>query len=116
MSQKQLASFLLRCAIASVFVYAAVASFLTPDNWIGFFPIFLRHLFLQNILLGGFSVYELVLALWLLSGKYTFFAAIFSALTLSGVVIFNLDQLDIVFRDFAIILAAASLAVFTYKK
>lgn len=116
MDRKTLAFFLWRTAIASVFAYAAIASFLTPDNWIGYFPEFLRHLVPQNILLGGFSLYELALAVWLLSGKLTFYAAVLAAITLIGIVSFNIAQLDIVFRDFAIILSAASLAMFTFKK
>src|SRR5690348_2761368 len=110
MSKNQLGFLLLRIGIASAFIYAAVASLLTPDNWIGYYPIFLRHLLPQNLLLGGFAFYELVLAVWLILGKYTFFASILSALTLSSVVIFNLGQIDIVFRDVAIIFAAISLA------
>ena len=116
MNQKTVAIFLLRAAIASVFFYAAIASFITPDNWVGYFPIFLRHMIPQGLLLPGFSVYELALAMWLLSGKYIFYAAILACITLLGIIIFNIDQLDIVFRDFAIILSAASLAVFSYKK
>jgi uncharacterized membrane protein YphA (DoxX/SURF4 family) len=116
MKYNRLAFFFLRAAIASVFAYAAIGSFLTPDNWIGFFPSFLRQLVPQPLLLSGFSVYELFLAVWLLSGKYTFYAAILAALTLSGIIVFNYDQLDIIFRDFAIILSAISLAIFTYKK
>lgn len=116
MNQKTFAFFLLRSAIASVFVYAAIASFVTPDNWIGYFPLFLRHIIPQSMLLTVFSVYELILAVWLLGGKFIFFAAVLAAVTLSGIIIFNIDQLDIVFRDFTVILAALSLAVFTYKK
>jgi uncharacterized membrane protein YphA (DoxX/SURF4 family) len=116
MNQKSFAFFLLRAAIASVFAYASIASFITPDNWIGYFPLFLRHLVPQPILLTGFSLYEFALAVWLLSGRFTFYAAILSLLTLSGIIVFNITQLDIVFRDFAIILSAASLAVFSYKK
>lgn len=116
MNQKAFAFFLLRSAIASVFVYAAISSFVTPDNWIGYFPLFLRHLIPQSLLLTFFSIYELILAVWLLTGKLTFFAALLAAVTLSGIIVFNIDQLDIVFRDLAIILAALSLATFTYKK
>jgi len=116
MKQNNLALFILRTAIASVFAYAAISSFITPDNWIGYFPSFLRHLIPQNILLTGFSIYELALAVWLLSGKFTFFAALLSVLTLTGIIVVNFDQLDILFRDFAIILSAVSLAVFSYKK
>jgi len=115
-NQKKLAFFLLRAALASVFAYASIASLITPDNWIGYFPPLLRNLVPQHLLLGGFSLYEIILACWLLSGKFTFYAAILSALTLSGIVLFNFSQLDVVFRDFAIILSALSLAVFTYKK
>ncbi|HWY79849.1 MAG TPA: DoxX family membrane protein [Candidatus Sulfotelmatobacter sp.] len=116
MNQKKLAFLFLRAAIASVFAYAAIASLITPDNWIGFFPIFLRHLIPQQILLGGFSFYEIILAVCLALGKFTFFAAILAALTLSGIIVFNFSQIDIVFRDLAIILSALSLATFTYKK
>jgi hypothetical protein len=116
MNQQRFAFFLLRSAIASVFAYAAIASFITPDNWIGFFPIFLSRIVPQNILLTSFSIYELALAVWFLTGKFTFYASLLAILTLSGIIIFNIDQLDIVFRDFAIILSAASLVAFTYKK
>ena len=116
MNQKNVAFFLLRTAIASVFVYAAIASFITPDNWIGYFPVFLRHIVPQNSLLSGFSVYELLLAVWLLWGKFIFYAALLAALTLCGIIISNMGQLDILFRDFAIILCTASLAVFSYQK
>src|SRR5258708_22543227 len=104
MNQKQIAFLLLRIAIASVFTYASIASFVIPDNWIGYFPAFLRHLVPQQILLSGFSLYEIALAIWLLSGKFTFYASILACLTLFGIVVFNFDQLDVVFRDFAIIL------------
>jgi len=115
MKQQTVAFLLLRTAIASVFAYASVASFLSPDNWIGFFPLFLQHAVPENILLNGFSLYEILLAVWLISGKFTFYAAVLSVLTIGGIIVFNLNLLDIVFRDFAIVLAAASLAVFSYK-
>src|SRR5579871_4578312 len=103
--------FFLRAAIASVFAYAAVASFLAPDNWVGYFPVFLRHLIPQQVLLTGFSIYELVLAGWLLSGFQTFFAALLATCTLGGIIFANLSQLDILFRDFAIVLSSLSLAI-----
>jgi len=115
MAQKGLAFILLRAAIASVFIYAAVASFLAPENWIDFFPLFLQNAVPHPFLIDFFSAFELVLAVWLLSGKLTFYAALVAILTLGGIIVFNLSLLDIVFRDFAIILAAASLAGFSYK-
>ena len=116
MKQKNIAFFLLRMAIASVFAYAAISSFITPDNWIGYFPPFLQHLIPQQLLLTGFSLYELLLAVWLLSGFQIFFASVLAALTLVGIIVANFSELDILFRDFAIILSSLSLAVFSYKK
>jgi uncharacterized membrane protein YphA (DoxX/SURF4 family) len=116
MKRETIAYFFLRGAIASVFIYAAIASFFDPDNWIEFFPLFLQQAVPEHILISFFSIYEIILASWLLSGKFTFYAAVLSILTISGIIIFNLSVLDVVFRDFAIVLSAVSLAVFTYKK
>lgn len=116
MNQKNLPDILLRVGLASVFLYAAVASFVKPLSWIGFFPAFMQHVFPGYLILNIFSVYEIVLALWILSGKKVFYAAILAALTLSGIIVFNLTILDIVFRDFAIIFAALALAALNYHK
>lgn len=106
---ENLVSFLLRIGLATVFLYAAVASFLDPLSWIGFFPSFLRDMFDANKLLMFFSVFEIALALWLLSGVRTFFAGLAAAATLSGIILGNLGILDIVFRDVAILFAALAL-------
>ncbi len=106
---------LLRLSIASVFLYAAIASTLAPYNWIGYIPQFLRNIFPGNILLGFFSLYELVLSVWILSRKKTFYAAILAAATLIGIIVSNISQADILFRDFAIFFAALALAVATLE-
>ena len=106
---ENLASFLLRIGLAIVFFYAAVASFLDPLSWIGFFPSFLRDMFDANKLLMFFSVFEIVLALWLLSGYRAFFAGLVAAATLAGIILGNLEILDIVFRDVAILFSALAL-------
>ncbi|MBU6141740.1 hypothetical protein KGO95_01295 [Patescibacteria group bacterium] len=109
------ASFLLRIGLASVFLYAAVASFIEPDAWIGYLPVFLRHIFPANLLLAGFSTYQIVLSLWLLTGKRAFYAALLSALTLVGIIVANIGALDIIFRDFAILFASLALAALSYN-
>lgn len=106
-----LASFFLRVGLAVVFLYAAVASFLEPTSWIGFLPQWLRNIADPNALLWLFSAYEVILALWLLSGKKTYYAAILSGLTLLAIIVFNMGALDIVFRDVAILFMAVALAV-----
>ena len=100
---------LLRLSIVSVFLYAAVATTLQPYNWIGYMPAFLLHLFPSNLLLGGFSLYQVFLSIWILSGWKGRFSAFLAALTLLAIIIANISELDILFRDFAIFFAAAAL-------
>ena len=113
---QRLVSFFLRAGLAIVFLYAAVASFLDPTSWIGFFPEWLRALFPATILRYLFSTYEIVLALWLLKGKQTFYAASLAALTLFSIIIFNTGALDIVFRDVAIFFSALGLVALSYER
>ena len=100
---------LLRAGLALVFLYASVNSFLSPQDWIGYFPQFIRDIVPTSILLPVFSVYELALAAWLLSGLYTKYAALLAAATLAGIVVSNFALLPISFRDMALILAALAL-------
>ncbi len=109
-------SLLLRIGLAFAFLYAAIGSFLAPDSWIGFFPPFLRNIFPPNLLLVGFSVYEILLGLWLLWGGYAFYSASLAVLTLLGIIIPNLGALDIIFRDVGLLFAALGLAVLNYNK
>ena len=113
---KKLAGFILRAGLALTFLYAAIASFLDPSSWVGFLPQFLRDIFPVVFLLTSFSLYELALALWLLSGKQVKYAAILSAVTLFFIMASNLSQLDILFRDVAIFFSAVALAVLELKR
>lgn len=116
MADKQKASqVLLRIGLAFVFFYAVYGSLTAPENWIGYFPQFLRQFFPNNLLLSIFSIYELVLGLWLVWGIKIFYPAILTAMTMIGIVLFNLPVLDVTFRDVAIAFAAAALAVSTKK-
>lgn len=103
------AALLLRVGIAFVFIFAAVSSYLQPLNWIGFFPEFPRSLVPQNVLLGAFSLFELFMGLWLISGKNVFAAAFVSAVSFLGIVLFNLGSLDILFRDIGLFFSALAL-------
>lgn len=109
-------NFLLRLSIASVFLYAAIAATLQPQNWIWYIPQFARNLFPAQMLLRGFSLYQALLSLWIVSGRKTFYAASLASLTFIGIIVANLNVLDVLFRDFAIFFAALALAVGSYKK
>lgn len=106
----QLSALLIRIGLAIVFTYAAVASFINPREWIGFLPPLLTSIFPAEILLQIFSVVELLLAAWLLSGVYVRWAALLAALMLAGIVVSNFQLFSISFRDIALIFAALALA------
>ncbi len=110
-SQHHLVSWLLRIGLAFVFLYAAISSFVNPDAWIGFFPAFLVSIVPAGFLLGGFSVYEIVLALWLLSGRWLMYAGYLAAATFAGIVLTNPGVLDLTFRDVGLFFAALALAL-----
>ena len=110
-----LVSFLLRAGLAVVFLYAAVAAFITPDSWVGFLPSWMKQMFPESVLLAGFSIYEIVLGVWLLSGWRVFAAAVLSALTLGAIVLTNVFAFDIIFRDVAIVAMALALAVMSRR-
>lgn len=116
MSKQKIALILLRVGIAFTFFYAAIFSFLNPNDWIGFFPLFLRDFFSADLLLPAFSFYEIILGFWLLSGKYGFAASLISAATIAGIVIFNLGAFDIIFRDVGLFFATLALTALYYNK
>ena len=115
MSQINIAKLLLRFGLAGTLAYAAVSSFITPTSWIGYFPAFLvdfsSPFMSQEVLLGIFSVAELILAVWLLSGFKAFYAGLCAAGLFAGVFFANLGALDLVFREFGLFFAALALAL-----
>lgn len=102
-------SLLLRAALAFVFLYAAIASFVSPSDWIGYMPRFMRGVVPDEMLLGGFSIAEIGLSLWLLSGLYAKYAALLAAATLAGIVVLNPLLLPITFRDIGLFIVALAL-------
>lgn len=110
----RIAHILLRIGLAFTLAYAAIASFLTPTSWIGFFPVFLvrfsSFFFPQEVLLGMFSTLELFLAVWLLSGFKPILAGICAAGLFAGIFLANIGAMDLVFRDGGLFFAALALA------
>jgi hypothetical protein len=107
---------LLRLAIAFAFLYPAIDGLIHPDNWIDFFPSFMRGGFLSDpTLLLIWGAIEAVIALWILSGKKIFWPSTAATILLCGIVFFNMSLFDLVFRDLAIALTAATLAWYHYR-
>jgi len=116
MQNPKAVSLLMRIGVASTLLYAALASFAAPENWIGYFPPFIRALVPGQVLLTFFSIYELIVGIWLLSNWKVIISASLSALTMLGIIFFNFNALDIVFRDFAILATSLAIVVSVYKR
>jgi hypothetical protein len=106
----RLVDFFLRNGLALAFLYAATAQFLKPEEWMFWFPQWLGNIVDLGILIHFFSAFEIGLALWLIADRKTLYAAIVSAATLAGIVVFNLQALDLIFRDVALLFMALALA------
>ena len=114
-NKKNLAVLFLRIGIAFAFFYASISIFLNPSAWIGFVPKFVEILIPSQIFLYGHASLDMILGLWLLTGKKIFYASILTALNLFLIIILNLGALDVVFRDVSIFFSAIALAVLTKK-
>ena len=115
MNNPHLPSTLLRLGLAFAFLYAGVSSILQPSDWIGFLPEFLRNVSFVDTLLLVFSIFEIFLAFWLLSGKATFYAALVSLAMMLGIIASAPGLLIVTFRDVTIAFSAAALAVMNRK-
>ena len=113
MSREKLAALFLRIGLAFVFGYAAISALVLPEAWIGYYPEFMRGIVPDKILLAFHSIAEIILAVWLLSGKKVFYAAVLSALWILGIILGTLDVFLVTFRDVTILFSAAALASLT---
>ena len=114
MKNKTVAAYLLQIALAFSLFYSAWRAFVNPFDWIGFFPLWLTNMTVRFVsheaVLMMFSIGEIALGVWLLTGKKVWIPALLCAGLLGGIVIFNWSQMDILFRDFSLMLSALALA------
>lgn len=103
---------LLRVALAFAFLYPAYGFWTNPNDWVGYIPAIVKNIGLsQGVLLMLIAGLHLVIALWILSGWKIFIPSLVAAIFLGGIVYFNQNQLDILFRDISLALVALSLAL-----
>ena len=110
----QHATILLRIGVAFAFLYPPFDSLMYPQAWISFFPPFMRGIVPDPLLLISWGVVEVIIALWILSGKQIFLPSVAAAILLFLIVAFNFYLLEIVFRDITIALTALTLAWWSY--
>lgn len=111
---------LLRLAIALAFLYPPFDAISNPNAWLGFFPPAMlqfasAHGISGMTLLMLWSVVEVVIAAWVLSGKRIFLPSAAATLFLILIVVFNIPLMEIVFRDIALALVSATLAWWSYR-
>jgi hypothetical protein len=115
MKNERLISFLLRAGIATALMYAGTAALLDPFSWVGFLPYWIEAVMPRGVVLTAFSIYEIFLALWLLTSKRAFLASGLSSATIFFIIAFNVASLDIVFRDVPILFASLALMALTHQ-
>ena len=110
------ANIILRVGVAFAFLYPPIDALIDPNSWVGYLPQFVRGIVPDPVLLHGFGAVEVVIALWLLSGKRSVWPAAAAALVLVAIVVLDFAEFSVVFRDLAIAAAAVALAVDAYGK
>ncbi|MBI4143838.1 DoxX family membrane protein [Candidatus Woesearchaeota archaeon] len=102
-------AFLLRLALAIVFAWFSVNQFVSPEIWTSYIPSFIGKYAPLSLLVYVNAVFELVLAVFLLIGKYTRVFAVLAALHLFSIAV-SVGYNDIGVRDFGLFLSAVALA------
>lgn len=104
---------ILRIGLAFSFLYPAISAWFNPFAWIGYFPPFVLNLAgnYDMLLLHAFGVTEILIGLWLIFARKIFWPSTIAAAYLLAIVVFNLNQMDVIFRDVSIFAVAVALAL-----
>jgi hypothetical protein len=103
---------LLQLGLAFVFVYASISALASPAAYRSYIPSVWAEWSppMTDLLLRSFALYELTLAVALLTRRFCYLASLLSALTLLGIIGLNADAFEVLFRNVAITFAALALA------
>ena len=117
MTKEEVSYLFLRVGVAFAFIYPAVSAYFNPLSWVGFFPAFVLNIFPNDtFLLQMFGISEIIIALWILSGKKIFIPSILATVYLLLIVAFNGQIFDVVFRDIPIALMALALLFHAHRQ
>ena len=106
----RLAHFILRAGLAFAFLYPPFSALFDPVSWASYFPSFVHRLPIDTtVLLHAFGVIEVVVAVWILSGKNIRVPAAVAAFLLFAIVTANLQDFEVLFRDITIAAIAIAL-------
>lgn len=111
---------LLRVGVAVPFLYAGADSLFHPENWLGYIPawgvVLVERVASMDMFLRIYAIAEIILGVWLLSGKKMVWSGIAAAAWLLAITVLNIGQLPVVFRDLGLAGAALSLSLFQNGK
>jgi hypothetical protein len=105
------ADLLLRLGVAFAFLFPPVNAFIDPYSWVGYFPTVIRDIGPEMLLLHLFGIIEVAIGLWILSGKRIFYPSVAAVVILALIVLTNLGDFQVLFRDVSVAFAALALAV-----
>lgn len=115
-SSRDWANLALRIGVAFSFLYPPINAIWNPYSWIGYFPSFMPNILPDEVMLHAFGVIEVIIALWLLSGWRIFWPSVASAAILIAIVVFNIPNFEVLFRDLSIAAMSVALAIMSYPK
>ena len=115
MKEGTVAHLALRAGVALAFLYPPINALSDPYAWIGYFPPFVKGFIPDLTLLHIFGAVEVILALWILSGWRIFWPSLAAMGMLLGIVVFNMPNFQVLFRDVSIAAMAFVLVVISYE-
>jgi len=110
------ASLSIRLGLIFVFVWAAVMMSIDPASYLHYMPSWVEVVIPRYYALHAFSAYEILLCIWLVSGKKTFYSGLLAALTIAALTIVNYQYFHILFRNVAIFASALALVFISTHK
>lgn len=111
MTKNSLAVLCLRLGLIFVFAYVPVASYLDPSAYYHYLPSWSSEIINRSQALNILSIYEIILVLWFIWGRYLVVPCILAVLVLTAIVGFNFPSFGVIFRNVSIIFSAIALAL-----
>lgn len=109
MNNNKIAKYFLRFGLAFVLVYASIEIYLHPANFLKYVPQIMLSMLPVDLFLDSFGVIEIALAAWLLTGWRGEIPSFLTFLMMVGIIVFNPEHFQVLFRNVAIAFAGLAL-------
>lgn len=106
---------LLKLGVAFSFIYPAISGFINPEMWLGYVPAWIDTFLPREIFLHIFSTFEIFVAFGVLFWNKAY-PSIVAGLILLTIVLLNISEFSVVFRDIPIAIMAFAIAIIVSKK